>query len=65
MENNDLRKNESGCLDLTAYEAIKEVQERERVRKLIGCINRVCELSDFSLEERLVLRDNRTGRVWR
>jgi hypothetical protein len=67
-EDIDLRKNGEGYADPTAYEAIKRIQEEnaeyERVRKVIGCILRVCEISDFHLEEKLVLRDKRTGKVW-
>jgi hypothetical protein len=68
MENNDLKRNGSGYYDPTAYKAIKKADadlELERVNKLIGCIFRICELSDFYVEERIVLRDKRTGKVWR
>lgn len=65
----DIRKNGEGYSDPTAYEAIKRIEEevadRERFKKIIGCILRICELSDFALEEKLVLRDKRTGRVWK
>ena len=29
---------------------------------LIGAL---CELSDFHIEERIVIKDKRTGRIWR
>lgn len=78
----DPRKNDEGYLDLTAYEAIKRVEEstgvvapvypdpadmdeRDRHHKLIGGILRMCELAGYSIEERIVVRDNRTGKVWR
>lgn len=69
IEDRELMTNAEGYPDPTAYEAIKNLEERaiekERHSKLIGCILRVCELAGFSVEERIILRDNRTGRVWR
>ena len=63
---NDPRRNASGCLDLTAYEAIKNADEDlEKIKKLMGCLHRVCELAGFSIEERIVLKDTRTGKIWR
>lgn len=65
----DVKKNASGCEDPTAYEAIKKIErenrEYERYRKFIGCILRICELSGYRLEERLVVKDLRTGKTWR
>ena len=57
--------NGSGCKDLTAYEAIKNVENEERLRKLIKTICLVCELAGFSIENRIVLKDKRTGKIWR
>ena len=64
----ELKKNGEGYPDLTAYEAIKRAEyesDRERFRKLIGAIHRICELADFKLEEHVVVTDLRSGRVWR
>lgn len=59
--------NGEGYPDPTAYEAIERADnaDYERFRKLLGCILRVCELAGFSLEERIVVKDNRNGRIWR
>ena len=66
MTNNDPRKNASGCLDLTAYDAIKNIEdEQEKVHKVIGCIKRVCELAGFDIEGRITLVNKDTGRIWR
>ena len=63
-----LKKNGEGYPDPTAYEAIKKVEtidyERKRFLRVVGCILRICELSGFHLEEKIVLRDTRTGKVW-
>ncbi len=65
-ENKDPKRNASGCLDLTAYEAIKNIdKESERFHKLLATIFSICELSDFAIEGRIVLKDKRTGKVWR
>ena len=65
-DNKLTRKNHEGYDDPTAYEAIKHLEaEYERHRKLIGCILRICELSGFKVEEHIVLRDLRTGKIWR
>lgn len=70
IDGRDPRRNGSGCFDFTAYDAIRNVEReryeaRERHRKLIGALFRICELADFSVEERIVVRDKRTGKVWR
>ena len=80
MENNNLTKfgyrrtekndiyNASGCKDPTAYEAVKKADEDaeyERFHKLLGCIFRICEIAGFQIEEHLVIRDKRTGKLWK
>lgn len=65
----DFRRNGSGCYDPTAYEAIKHVdkesKEEKKFRSFIGCILRICELSGYHLEERIVVKDKATGKIWR
>ena len=66
MINKDPRKNASGYLDLTAYDAVKNIEgEQEEVHKVIGCIKRVCELAGIDIEGRITLVNKETGRVWR
>ena len=66
VKNRNPRKNHEGYSDPTAYEAIKKADEEyERFRKLLGCIYRICELAGFRVEERMVIKDMRTGRIWR
>lgn len=72
MTDLELLRNGSGYIDPTAYKAIKNAEadqivsdaDREKYRKLIGCILRVCELSGFEVESRIVLRDKNTGKIW-
>ena len=64
--NEDTRKNASGYSDPTAHEAITNVdREQERFNKLLGAIFTICELSGFHVEERMVIKDKKTGRIWR
>lgn len=76
-EENDPRKNSEGYPDPTAYDALRRVeaaqnpalyarsQEYDRFKKLLKIIYKLCDLCDFSIEERIVVRDNQTGRIWR
>lgn len=62
----DLRKNAEGYSDPTAYEAIKRLDnDSERLDNLLKAIFAVCEASDFHVEERIVLKDTRTGKIYR
>ena len=55
-----------GCIDKTAHDAIEKADaERERLHSIIDVIYTICELAGFQVEERIVLRDKKTGRVWR
>lgn len=67
MENPKL--NASGCKDLTAYEALKNIEREKKAeakyRKLLATIFSICELAGFHLEGRIVLKDKKSGKVWR
>ncbi len=66
MAKDDLRRNDEGYLDLTAYEAMRNIErDEDRFHKLLDTIFALCELSDFHIEERIVIKDKRTGKVWR
>lgn len=66
MANGNPRTNHEGYSDLTAYEAIKNTEaDDERFHKLLNTIFTICELSGFHLEERIILKDTQTGKVWR
>ncbi len=62
----DLRKNAEGYSDPTAYEAMKNAnRDLDRLQKLLAAIFAVCEAADFHVEERIVLKDKRNGKIWR
>ena len=65
----DPRRNASGYMDLTAYEALKnidrEAEAEKRYKKLLSTIFYICDLAGFHIEGRLEIRDKKTGKVWR
>lgn len=66
MANGNPRTNHEGYSDPTDYEAIKNTEaDDERFHKLLNTIFTICELSGFHLEERIILKDTQTGKVWR
>ena len=70
MTAKDDRKNAEGYNDPTAYNAIKNVEQEQdkddvRFHQLLNTMFSLCELADFHIEGRVVLKDKRTGKVWR
>lgn len=65
----DPRRNASGYMDPTAYKAISKVDQEadaeNRLKKLLTTIFYICDLAGFHIEERLVIKDKKTGKVWR
>lgn len=64
----DLKRNGSGYLDLTAYDAIvaadEEIEAENRFKKLLSTIFYICDLAGFHIEGRLKIKDKRTGKLW-
>lgn len=65
-------RNQEGYMDLTRHDAVenitreeREKRERARVTKLIHTVFYICNVAGFDVEERIVLKDRKTGRVWR
>lgn len=66
MKDRDIKYNKEGYRDPTAYQVLKKDQrEEERFKRLMATIFYICENAGFHIEERIVIRDKRTGRVWR
>ena len=66
MKDRELKRNGSGYYDPTAYKDIKKVDsEEERFQRLLATIFYICENAGFHIEERMVIKDVKTGRVWR
>lgn len=66
---NDLKKNGSGYSDPTAYKAIKNVDNtndaKNRFRKLLDAVFAMCDAYGFHLEEHIIVKDKKTGKIWR
>lgn len=61
-------RNASGCYDPTAGDAINKVDkdlERERLQKMLDAIFSICDAADFHIEDRIVLKDKRSGKIYR
>lgn len=70
MAKDDIRRNASGYSDPTAYAAIKnvskqELEESDRFHDLLDTLFYITELAGFEIEGRIVLKDTKTGKVWR
>lgn len=65
----DPRRNASGYMDLTAFEAIQKVDREadaeKRYKKLLNTIFYLCDLAGFHIEGRLTIKDKKTGKIWR
>ena len=62
----ELKRNGSGYKDPTAEKAIKSVIANEKkVTKLIKTIQAVAHLAGYEIEGRIVLRDKKSGEIWR
>lgn len=61
------RRNAEGYPDPTAYATLKEIDadEEERFRKVLHMIFDICELSGFKIDNRIILVDKTSGRVWK
>lgn len=59
-------RNSEGYHDPTASAVLdKEDEDEARFHKLLYVIFDICELADFKIEGRIVLRDKKTGKIWR
>lgn len=63
--NHNPKKNSEGYSDPTTYAALKNIEDGERVAKLIRTLTYICGLAGYTVESRIVLRDKRTGKVWK
>ena len=62
-------RNSSGCIDPTAYFAIRNIEKRtddyQKFRNLLSAIFAVCHLAGFDIIGHITLRDRKTGRIWK
>ena len=62
----ELKRNGSGYYDPTAWKAMKNITtDKKRVSKVIETLQSVAHLAGFEIEGRIVLRDKKSGEIWR
>lgn len=59
------KKNSEGYLDLTAYEAMNNIDEKEIVRKLLLKVSRICEKNGYRVIGNITLKNKESGKIWR
>lgn len=66
---NDMKRNGSGYPDPTAYKAIKNIEaandSKARFSKLLNAVFAMCDAYGFHLEEHIIVKDKKTGKIWR
>lgn len=66
MKEDDLKRNASGCIDPTAYQAITSIDnEQKRFKQLIRTIVYICDLAGFEIQGKITLKNRRSGRLWK
>lgn len=62
----ELKRNGSGYLDPTAEKAIRSVDaEHDKFMEFLEVVFYLCRMNGYHLEERIVVKDKATGKVWR
>lgn len=61
----DEKKNIEHYDDLTAYEALRNIESEERAKKLIFVLKYIIKNSGFELVSRIHIRDKRTEKEYK
>lgn len=61
----DFKRNSSGYIDPTAFEAIKRISVEDRLSKLMSVIRYVTQLAGFEIQGRITFVDKKTGRIYK
>ena len=57
--------NASGCKDLTAYFAMRNIESEERFKKFLKEVFQLSERYGFHIDNRIAVTDKKTGKKWR
>lgn len=68
-QNKNPKLNESGCMDLTAFNAITNVVKEEKnnemkVSELIKVIKYIVDVSGFEIVNRIGIKDKKTKKIY-
>lgn len=63
----DMKRNGSGYIDPTAYQAIKNEDKSRRIlaKKCILTIQNVAHLAGFDIDGRIRLKDHKSGEIYK
>ena len=65
----DPRRNASGYVDPTAYQAIENVSrggsDAMRAKRLLTTLYNICDLAGFKVTSRITIKDKKTGKEWK
>lgn len=63
----DIKKNGSKIYDPTAWKAIQKVEQeaQEKYDRTMEKIEEICEKAGYEIIDQIVLREKKSGRVWR
>jgi len=61
----DFKRNSSGYIDPTAFEAIKRIGVEDRLSKLMSVIRYVTQLAGFEIQGRITFVDKKTGKIYK
>jgi len=61
------KRNSSGCMDQTAYQAIQNIEgdSNARFKQLLNDMYGICNDYNFQIKGRVVLIDNVTGKIYK
>lgn len=58
-------KNHEGYSDPTAGEALQNIDSEIRLKRLIKIIFELCDIFGFRVNNRIVLEDKKTHKIWK
>lgn len=59
------KTNSEGYSDPTAYNAIRAAVPPKEIDKMVSTFKNIASLLGYTIENRIIFRDKRTGKEWR
>lgn len=57
--------NASGCRDLTAFQALNNIESEERAKEFIKAVFSLANRYGYHIDNRIEFTDKKTGKKWR
>lgn len=61
----DFKRNSSGYYDPTAWDAVKNINAENRIKKLLDVIHSIASIAGFEIQGRITFMDTKTGKVYK